>query len=87
LKPEHFISEITLEGIGMQTVISGSKLHTVPPIKFNADLMECIVTAATEDQEWQDAYNAAKDGNASANVEYLHWGPLLQRKAVDPSKR
>jgi hypothetical protein len=51
LKPEHFISEITLEGIGMWSVISGSKLHVVLPIKFNADLMESVVTAATEDQE------------------------------------
>jgi hypothetical protein len=41
-----------LEGIGMRTVISGSKLHAVPPIKFNADLMEHIVMAAMEDQEW-----------------------------------
>jgi hypothetical protein len=47
-----------LEGIGLWTVISGSNLHAVPPIKFNADLMECVVTAATEDQEWQEAYNA-----------------------------
>jgi hypothetical protein len=61
-----------LEGIGMQTVISGSKLHAVPPIKFNVDLMEGVVTATTEDQEWQDAYNVAKDSNPSINVEYLH---------------
>jgi hypothetical protein len=39
----------------MRIVISGSKLHAVPLIKFNADLMERIVTAAIEDQEWQDA--------------------------------
>jgi hypothetical protein len=61
-----------LESIGMRTVSSGSKLHTVPPIKFNTNLMECVVTAAIEDQEWQDAYNVAKDSNPSANVEYLH---------------
>jgi hypothetical protein len=60
------------EGIRMWTVISGSKLHTVPLIKFNADLMERIVMATTEIQEWQDAYNVAKDGNPNLNVEYLH---------------
>jgi hypothetical protein len=72
LKPEHFISEIMLDGIGMRTVISGSKLHAVPPIKFNADLIECIITAAREDQELQYVYKAAKDSTASTNVEYLH---------------
>jgi hypothetical protein len=51
LKPEHFVWEITLEGIGIQTVISGSKLHAVLPITFNADLMECVFMAAMEDQE------------------------------------
>jgi hypothetical protein len=51
LKPAHFISEITLEGIGMWTVISESKFHAVSSIKFNADLMECVVMAVTEDQE------------------------------------
>jgi hypothetical protein len=56
----------------MQTLISGWKLHAVPPIKFNAELMECVVTAAIEDQEWKDAYNASKDGNPSTNIEYLH---------------
>jgi hypothetical protein len=49
LKPEYFVLEIILEGIGMQTVISGSKLHTVRQIKFNADLIERVVTATTED--------------------------------------
>jgi hypothetical protein len=48
LKPEYFILEIMLEGIGMQTMISGSKLDGVPPIKFNADLIERVVTATTE---------------------------------------
>jgi hypothetical protein len=61
-----------LEGIGLWTVILGSKLHAVPPIKFTADLKERVVTATTEDQEWVDTYNAAKDGNSSANIEYLH---------------
>jgi hypothetical protein len=51
LKPEHFISEILQEGIGIRTVISLSKLHIIPPIKFNADFMEGIVTAGVEDQE------------------------------------
>jgi hypothetical protein len=72
LKPEYFVSEISLEGIGIWTVILGSKLHTVPPIKFNADLMEHVVMAATEDLECHDAYNAAKDGNPHTNVEYLY---------------
>jgi hypothetical protein len=61
-----------LEGNGMQTVISGSKLHTVPQIKFNTDLMERVVIVAMEDQEWEDAYNTTKDGNPSTNVEYLY---------------
>jgi hypothetical protein len=51
LKPEYFVSEIMLEGIAMWSVISGSKLYAVPPIKFNADLMEHVVMAATDDQE------------------------------------
>jgi hypothetical protein len=72
LKPEHLISEIMLEGIGMQTVISGSKLHIVPPIKFNTTLNKCIVMATIEDQEWQDAYNTVKDNNPYANIDYLH---------------
>jgi hypothetical protein len=72
LKPEYLVSEIMLDGIRLRTVISGSKLHSVSLIKFNADLMEHIVTAAIEDQEWHDAYNAVKDDNPSATVEYLH---------------
>jgi hypothetical protein len=47
LKPEYFVLEKMLEGIGMRTVILGSNLHPVPPIKFNADLMEYVVTAVT----------------------------------------
>jgi hypothetical protein len=72
VKPKYFILEITLDGIGMWTVISGSKLQVVPPLKFNAGFMECVVTAAIEDQERQDVYNAAKDSNPSTKVEYLH---------------
>jgi hypothetical protein len=71
LKPEHFISEMMLEGFGIWTVISGSKRHTVPAIKFDTDLMECVVIATMEDQEWQEAYNAAKDSNPCTNREYL----------------
>jgi hypothetical protein len=48
----------------MRTIISRSKLHTVRLIKFNADLMERIVTAAMEEQEWQEAY----DGTYTALV-------------------
>jgi hypothetical protein len=72
LKPEHFVSEIMLEGIRMWTVILQLKLHAVPQIKFNTDLIERVVTAATEDQEWQDAYNVAKDCNPCINIAYLH---------------
>jgi hypothetical protein len=72
MKPEYFVSDILLEGIGMRTVISGSKLCTVPLIKFNTDLMERIVIVAKEDQEYQDANNVAKIGNPTANVYYLH---------------
>jgi hypothetical protein len=64
--------EIKLKGIRIRTVILGSKLHAVPQIKFIADLIEHIVTAAIEDQKWQDAYNAAQDSNPSTNIEYLH---------------
>jgi hypothetical protein len=61
-----------LEGIGMWTMISASKYHVVPLIKFNANLMKRVVTAAMEDQEWQDAINATKDNNPSTNLEYLY---------------
>jgi hypothetical protein len=53
-------------------VITGTKPHTVPPINFNADLMECVVTAATKVQEWQEAYNVSRNGNPSANVDYQY---------------
>jgi hypothetical protein len=86
LKPEHFVSEQLLEGIGMQTVISGSKLHAVPPINFNVDLIERVVTAATEDQEWQDTYNVAKNGNPSAKVEYLHRAHYYKGRLWIPAK-
>jgi hypothetical protein len=33
--------------------------------------MEPVVMATTENQDWQDTYNTAKDGNPSANIEYL----------------
>jgi hypothetical protein len=72
LKLEHFISEIMLDGIGIQTVISESKLHGVLPNKFNADVIEHVVTAATEYQESQEAYNAVADGNPSTNIESLY---------------
>jgi hypothetical protein len=72
LKPEYFVLEMMLKDIGVWTVISGSKLQAVPPIKFNADFMKRIVTAVRNDQEWQEAYNAARDGNPSANVKYLY---------------
>jgi hypothetical protein len=71
LKPEQLVLKIMLEGIGIRIMILGSKLHAVPPIKFNEDLIECIVTAAMEDQEEQDANNTAKDGNPSIHIEYL----------------
>jgi hypothetical protein len=71
VNPVHFFTEIILESIGIQTVISGSELHPVPLIKFHADLMEYVNMAAMEDQEWQVAYNVAKDSNPIANAEYL----------------
>ena len=86
LKPEHFVLEMTLEDIGVRTVIAGSKLHAVPPIKFNTELMERVVTAAADDQEWQEAYNAAKDGNPSANVEYLHGALYYKGRLWIPAK-
>jgi hypothetical protein len=71
LNPEHFVLEIMLDGFGMWTVISGSNLYAVLPINFNRDLIELVVMATMEDEEWQYAYNVAEDGNPSANVEYL----------------
>jgi hypothetical protein len=44
-----------LEGIRIWTVISGSKLYAVPLIKLNADLMEHLVTATMDDQDWLEA--------------------------------
>jgi hypothetical protein len=72
LKPEYFVSEIMLEDIGVQIVISGLKLHAVPPIKLNTDLMEHVVRAAKNDQEYQEAENMVKDSNPSTNIEYLY---------------
>jgi hypothetical protein len=68
--PEHFVLEIMLEGIGMWTVISGLKLHAVSPIKFNTHLIEGVVMASIEDQEWEEVYNVATYSNPCANVEY-----------------
>jgi hypothetical protein len=67
-------------------MISGSKLHAVPLITFNVDLMRCVVMAAMEDQEWNDAYNTAKDSNPSANVEYLHWALYYKGRLWIPAK-
>jgi hypothetical protein len=86
LKPEHFILEITLEGIGMQTVISEPKLYAVSLIKFNADLIEYVVTAAIEDQKWQDTYNTAKNGNPRGNVEYLDGAFYYKERLLIPKK-
>jgi hypothetical protein len=69
---EYFISEMTVEDIGVRTLISGSKLVAVPPIKFNSDLIEYVVSVASIDQEWQEASNAASDSNLSSNIEYLY---------------
>jgi hypothetical protein len=81
-----FISEMTLEDIRIWTLISGSKLHSVPPIKFNADLIEGVVMAAMNDQEWQESYNAAKDINPSPNVEDLHGAHYYQGRSWIPTK-
>jgi predicted HTH domain antitoxin len=72
LKRNHFISELMLKDIAVQIVTLGSKLHAVSPSEFNIDLMERIVTAATYNQEWQQADNEAKDCNPSTNIEYLY---------------
>jgi hypothetical protein len=87
LKPDHFVLEIILEGIGMQTVILGSKHHAVPLIKLNVDLMERIVMAVIEDQDWQSVNNAAKDGNPRANIDYLDGALYYKGRRLDPSKR
>jgi hypothetical protein len=73
--------EPLLEGIGIRTLISGLKLYAVPPINFNADLMEHVGTAAMKVQEWQHAYNVAKDSNPRANLEILH-GALYYKERL-----
>jgi hypothetical protein len=70
----------------MRTVISGSKLHILPPITFNADLIDHVITAATEDQEWQAAYNAARDSNLTANIEYLYRALYYRGRLCIPVK-
>jgi hypothetical protein len=72
LKMEYVVSEKMLEDIGVQTIISGLQLHTVPLIKFDINLVNYIVLAAANDLEWQEAYNIAKDSNLRINIEYLH---------------
>jgi hypothetical protein len=72
LRSEHLVSGLMLEGIGIWTVISGLNLTMVPQNNFNAALIEYGVTAAMDDHEGQNIYNAAKDSNPSANIEYLH---------------
>jgi hypothetical protein len=86
LKQEHFVLEIMLQGIGMRIVISGSKLHAVPPIKFNTDLIEHVVTAAMQNQEEQDAYNAIKNGNPSVNIACLHRALYYKGRLQMPAK-
>jgi hypothetical protein len=71
VKPEYYVSQIILSGIGIRTVISRSKLQVVPPIEFNLALMEWIFTATIVYPEWQDADNATKYGNPSTIVKYL----------------
>jgi hypothetical protein len=51
LKPQYFNVEITLEGNDIRILVSGSKLHPVPPIKFIIYLMEYVVMGVTEVQE------------------------------------
>jgi hypothetical protein len=70
----------------MQTVISGSKLHLGPPIKFNVAMIELVIMAAMEDQEWQDPYNAIKDGNPSTNIDYLHRALYYKGRLWIPAK-
>jgi hypothetical protein len=72
LKPYHFVLDITLKGIGLQSEISGSKIHPVHTMTFTAYFRERIVWAAMEEYESQDAYNARNDGNPIPNIEYLH---------------
>jgi hypothetical protein len=67
-------------------VISESKLHAVPLIKFNADFMERVITATTEDQEWHEAYNAVRDSNSSTNVEYLYGALYYKGRLLIPTK-
>jgi hypothetical protein len=52
-----------LENIGIQKIISRSKLHTLSPIKFDTNFVKYIVLAAAYDLEWQEAYNVAKASN------------------------
>jgi hypothetical protein len=67
-------------------VISGLKRHAVSPSKFNANLIESVVMATTNDQEWQEAYNVARDGNPSTNVEYLYGALYHKERLWIPAK-
>jgi hypothetical protein len=69
LNPEHFVLQMMLEIIGVRIVISELKLQIVFLFKFNIDFVLGIVLAATDNLEWQEAHNAAKNGNPIANVE------------------
>jgi hypothetical protein len=77
---------MTLKDIGVWTVISGSKLYAVPPIKFNADLIEYLVMVAINNQEWQEAYNAIRDSNPSGNIEYLYGALYYKSRLWIPAK-
>jgi hypothetical protein len=80
LKPEYFVTEMILDGIELWKVILGSDYHAVPPIKFNPDLIECVVRATMDDQEWKEAYNAGKNSNPSVHIDYLY-------RALDYNRR
>jgi hypothetical protein len=48
--------------------------------------MECISMATMEDQEWQEAYNVARDSNPSINIEYLYGALYYNERQWIPAK-
>jgi hypothetical protein len=77
LKPEYSISEMMLDNIRVWIVISRSNIYVLPTNKLDINLVKCMVLAASNDPELQEANNMSKDHNTRTNTEYLVLGPIL----------
>jgi hypothetical protein len=69
-----------LENIIASIEISTSKSYIVPLIKFNTNLVECIVLAVTDIPESSEAYNMANHYNLSIYIGYLHRALYYKRR-------